>query len=63
MKPVVNIIVKDVLSKVALEVGNGRTSIAISIQICVALAHIRQETLSSDLYEGVTTVQEDSVRV
>ena len=47
---------KDGLSKLALEFGNGRTSIAIAIQISGAFMHIRQETFVSDLYEGGTTV-------
>ena len=56
MKPGVNVLTKDGISRLALKVSNGYSSIAIVIQICVAFAHIRQETFVSDLYEGGTTV-------
>ena len=56
VKPGADIFAKSVLSNLHLEVGNARTGIAKTIQVRVALAHIRQEALVGHLYEGGTTV-------
>ena len=56
VKPGIIVLAKDVLSKLALGDGNGRTGIERTTQVRVIFAHIRQEALVSHLYEGGTTV-------
>ena len=55
MKPGVSVLAKGGLSKLSLEVGNGRTSIAIATQIRVTFVRIGQETFVGHLYEAGTT--------